>query len=103
MSGDWSNKVIENPTLNEIITIKSDINYLNGSGPIIDLALSNFTAIWLQEDGITSTEGRIPATGNLNYSAHTTPFYYTGGSPPSWGGINHYYILPQCLASLPHG
>jgi hypothetical protein len=84
-------RTVKNVSATENITIKVDVFYINGTGPITDLLLGNFTSVWLQERNVTSTLGRIPSSGTLNISAGTNPLYCTG-SCPSWGGINHYYL-----------
>ena len=104
-SGDWSNQIIENSSLNENITIKSDVYYINETQiPDNDLAgMSNFTMIWLQEGNVTSNEGKIPASGNLTYYSGVAGGPWCSGSCPSWGGNNHYYINATVPANKPGG
>jgi len=105
MSNDGSDKIIGNASLDENVTIKLDTFYLNGTGPITDFAgLSNFTSVWLQEGNISSSDGRIPASGSLNLSNGTNPIYCRSGSScPSWGGDDHFYINATVPANRPGG
>jgi hypothetical protein len=105
-SGDWSNQIIENSSLNENITIKSDVYYINGTQiPDNGLAgMSNFTMVWLQEGNVTSNEGKIPASGNLTYYSGVAGGPWCGSScSVTWGGDNHYYINATVPANKPGG
>lgn len=69
-------RTIKNASTSENITVKVNVYYINGTGPITDLLLTNFTSVWLQERNVTSTSGRIPTSGSLSISAGTSPLYH---------------------------
>lgn len=101
MSADWSNRVIENMSVGQNITVKADVFYINGTGPMTTLNISNFTSVWLQERNVTSSIGRIPRTGNLSFYAARSPFYCLASCP--FGGTNHYFINATVPANTPGG
>jgi hypothetical protein len=108
ISADGTDKIIYNSSVAENITIKTDVYYLNGTGPITDLAsLSNFSYVWLQERNVTGSDGRINLTF-YNGTTYGNGVWCTGGSCPSpslstWGGNNHYYINATVPAKKPGG
>jgi hypothetical protein len=71
-------RTIKNASSSENVTVKVNVYYINGTGPITDLLLGNFTSVWLQERNVTSTLGRIPSSGTLNISAGKPTLYSNG-------------------------
>ena len=97
---------IINSSRDENITIRTDIYYINGSGPITDLlGLSNFTSIWLQERNVTDSNGRIPASGSLDKFNATTGAQapYCAANCLSWGNLPSYYINATVMSGKPGG
>jgi hypothetical protein len=85
---------IENISNGESLTLKINVYYINGIGPITNLLnISNFTSVYLQETNVTSSYGMIPTSGSLNITNGTAPGFYN----------NMYNLNATTLANKPGG
>jgi len=79
-------------TIGENVTIKFNVQTINGTNNITSLTLDNITSVWLGEGNVTTSAGRLYLSNGSTYFIGSNPLYY-----------NNYYNLNVTIPAYQPG